>query len=151
MLEDRVKAKMSKLQRRPLATVAFWQFLGFVLLICFLWAHEVLDLPALIYGGTSDAFDIIGTCVLTAGIIVIGFVTVAHTLIQQRKMLQGFVTVCSYCGKVHIDENAWSHMEEFIAERSMIEFSHGICPACYQKLLKDNKLETTDGAGRPAP
>ena len=140
MLEERVKSKVSRLQRRPLTTVAFWQFLGFVLLLTFLWANEVLDLSSLIYGRPSKAFDIIGTCLLTAGIILIGFITVAHTLVQQRKMLQGFVTVCSYCGKVHIDENAWSHMEEFIAERSLLEFSHGVCPTCYQKLLKDSKL-----------
>lgn len=144
MLEERVKKKLDRLQRRPLSTMAFWQFLGFVLLLCFLWANEVLDLPALIYGRPSEAFDIIGTCLLTAGIILIGFVTVAHTLVQQRKMLKGFVTVCSYCGKVHIDEDAWSHMEEFIAERSLIEFSHGICPACYQKLLRDNKLDAVN-------
>ena len=144
MLEERVKKKLDRLQRRPLSTMAFWQFLGFVLLLCFLWANEVLDLPALIYGRSSGAFDIIGTCLLTAGIILIGFVTVAHTLVQQRKMLKGFVTVCSYCGKVHIDEDAWSHMEEFIAERSLIEFSHGICPACYQKLLRDNKLDAVN-------
>ena len=145
MLEERVKKKLDRLQRRPLSTMAFWQFLGFVLLLSFLWANEVLDLPVLIFGGTSEAVDIIGTCLLTAGIILIGFVTVAHTLVQQRKMLKGFVTVCSYCGKVHIDENAWGHMEEFIAERSLLEFSHGICPVCYQKLLKDNKLDAGNG------
>lgn len=149
MLEERVKSKISRLQRRPLATVAFWQFLGFVLLLCFLWLDEVLDLSSLIYGRPSRAADIIGTCLLTAGIILIGFVTVAHTLVQQRKMLHGIVTVCSYCGKVHIDENAWSHMEEFIAERSLLEFSHGVCPTCYQKLLKDSKL-TSAGDRKPA-
>ena len=128
------------LVRRPLEYVAFWQFLTFFLLLALIWLDEVLDFPALFYGELPSDLDWIRACVLSAGVIIVGFVTIAHTYVQQHRMLKGIITVCSYCHNVHIREKVWSQMEEFVAERSRAEFSHGVCPACYAKLLKENKL-----------
>ena len=47
------------------------------------------------------------------------------------KILQGLLPICSYCKKVRDDENNWQPIETFITARSGAEFSHGICPCCY--------------------
>jgi hypothetical protein len=136
------------LGKRPLDYVAFWQFLGFVMLICIIWVNEVLDLPKLIYGDSSGEFNYVAACVLTAAVIIVGFITIAHTILLQRRMLKGFVTICSYCGRVHIDENAWQQVEEFVSTRTSLEFSHGVCPVCYQKAVQDDHADPSAAPGR---
>ena len=132
--------KRLSIVRRPLEYVAFWQFLTFFLLLTLIWADEVLDFPELYYGEPPSDFDWIRACVLSAGVIIVGFVTIGHTYLLEHRLMKGIITVCSYCHNVHIHEKTWEQMEEFVAERTRAEFSHGICPACYAKLLKDNKL-----------
>lgn len=141
-------SKRFSIVRRPLEYVAFWQFLAFFFLLCLIWADEILDFPALFYSALPSDIDWARACVLSAGVIVVGFVTVAHTYIQQQRILSGIITVCSYCHHVHVREKVWAQMEEFVSERTRAEFSHGICPACYAKLVKDNQLggDTAPGA-----
>lgn len=140
--------KRLSIVRRPLEYIAFWQFLAFSLLLALIWLDEILDFPALFYGEPPSDVDWIRACVLSAGVIIVGFVTIAHTYVQQQYMMKGIITVCSYCHNVHIHEKVWAQMEEFVSERTQAEFSHGICPACYAKLVKDNKLtgDTAPGA-----
>lgn len=124
--------------RRPLEYVAFWQFMGFLMLIMLIWVNETWNLAAVFFGeDTAPRYrGGFSAAILTSLVIVIGFVTIAHTFIQQKTILKGFVRVCSYCRKVKIDEQAWEQIEEFVAERTLAEFTHGICPACYEQLIK---------------
>ncbi len=52
------------------------------------------------------------------------------------KRLQGLLPICSYCKKIRNDRNYWQQVETYISERSEAQFSHGICPDCYQKFVK---------------
>ncbi|MBL0062628.1 MAG: response regulator transcription factor [bacterium] len=53
------------------------------------------------------------------------------------KMLQGFLPICSYCKKIRDDENLWSQIEEYISDhQANIQFSHSICPDCYESKVK---------------
>ncbi len=51
----------------------------------------------------------------------------------QIKQLQGLLPICSYCKKIRDDGNYWQQVEEYIGNHSEVKFSHGICPACYEK------------------
>ena len=51
----------------------------------------------------------------------------------QIKQLQGLLPICSYCKKIRDDGNYWQQVEEYIGSHSEVKFSHGICPACYEK------------------
>ena len=53
--------------------------------------------------------------------------------ICQIKQLQGLLPICSYCKKIRDDGNYWQQVEEYIGQHSEVKFSHGICPACYEK------------------
>jgi response regulator RpfG family c-di-GMP phosphodiesterase len=50
------------------------------------------------------------------------------------KQLHGLLPICSYCKRIRGDDQYWQQVESYIAARSDAQFSHGICPACYQKL-----------------
>ena len=52
------------------------------------------------------------------------------------KQLQGLLPICSYCKKIRDDQNYWQQVESYIAEHSQAQFSHSICPDCYERLVK---------------
>lgn len=50
------------------------------------------------------------------------------------KKLQGFLSVCAYCKKIHADKKRWEPIEVFISRHLKdTKFSHTICPPCYEK------------------
>jgi sigma-B regulation protein RsbU (phosphoserine phosphatase) len=52
------------------------------------------------------------------------------------KQLQGLLPICCYCKCIRNDENYWQRVEEYIVERSGARFSHGICPKCFETVVK---------------
>ncbi len=54
--------------------------------------------------------------------------------------LQGLLPMCSYCKKIRDDTDYWTDVESYIERYSGAEFSHGVCPDCYDTHLKP-KLE----------
>lgn len=49
------------------------------------------------------------------------------------KQLQGLLPICSYCKKIRTVDDTYQQLEVYISEHSEAEFSHGICPDCYQE------------------
>lgn len=56
--------------------------------------------------------------------------------LNQVKLLQGLLPICSYCKKVRDDSNYWHQVEQYVAERSLAQFSHSICPGCWVNVVK---------------
>jgi DNA-binding response OmpR family regulator len=52
------------------------------------------------------------------------------------KQLQGILPICSYCKKIRDDSNYWQNVESYISDHSHAEFSHGICPPCYETTVR---------------
>lgn len=52
------------------------------------------------------------------------------------RVLQGILPICSYCKHVRDDKDYWQSVECYISEHSEAKFSHGICPACYETVIK---------------
>ena len=50
------------------------------------------------------------------------------------KLLSGLLPICASCKKVRDDKGYWNQIESYIREHSEVEFSHGICPECAEKL-----------------
>ena len=133
-VETRDQAQADRFTKRPLDYVAFWQAMGFLLLVCVIWTVQVLNLSSAIYHVDRDDADWYQTWILTAVVILVGFVVVAHTYLQERRILRGLIIVCSYCHKVQIDRQAWQQMELFVSSRTLAEFTHGVCPSCYDRM-----------------
>jgi DNA-binding response OmpR family regulator len=49
------------------------------------------------------------------------------------KQLEGLLPICAYCKKIKDEEQQWQHLESYISRRTEANFSHGVCPDCYQK------------------
>ena len=49
--------------------------------------------------------------------------------------LHGLLPMCAYCKSIRNDQNYWERVEHYISEHSEVVFTHGICPACYEKLM----------------
>lgn len=52
------------------------------------------------------------------------------------KTLQGLLPICSYCKKIRNDRNYWQQVEGYISDHSEAQFSHGICPDCYARIVQ---------------
>lgn len=52
------------------------------------------------------------------------------------KQLQGLLPICSYCKKIRDDKNYWQQVEGYISDHTDARFSHGICPDCYESVVK---------------
>jgi len=54
--------------------------------------------------------------------------------IASNKQLRGLLPICSYCKRIRDDNQYWQQVEGYIAEHSDAQFSHGICPSCYERV-----------------
>ena len=54
----------------------------------------------------------------------------------QVRVLQGILPICSYCKHVRDDKDYWQSVECYISKHSEAKFSHGICPKCYEAVVK---------------
>jgi DNA-binding response OmpR family regulator len=62
-----------------------------------------------------------------------------QTALSKLRQLHGLRPICSYCKNVRTDQNSWEQVEDYVAQHTDIEFSHGICPHCYEAVM--TKLE----------
>jgi len=69
------------------------------------------------------------------------------------KQLQGLLPICAYCKKIRNDRNYWQQVESYIIEHSAAQFTHGICPDCYQNIVRPEleKLRRQHPGAPPPP
>ncbi len=63
------------------------------------------------------------------------------------KTLRGIIPICAACKKIRDDNGYWSQIESYIRDHSEADFSHGICPACAEKMYPELFHEVVEGAG----
>lgn len=78
---------------------------------------------------------------------VLARITTHLTILRQRKELEkalhevkrlsGLLPICASCKKIRNDKGYWEEVETYIKERAGVEFSHGICPECAQRLYPE--------------
>jgi DNA-binding response OmpR family regulator len=56
--------------------------------------------------------------------------------LKRVRVLQGLLPICCYCKCIRNDDNYWQRVEEYIGEHSDARFSHGICPNCFETVVK---------------
>lgn len=69
--------------------------------------------------------------------IVDRIITRTKHLEKKVQTLEGILPICSYCKKIRDTNKEWKPLEEYIEDRSKAEFSHGICPECFEKYRPD--------------
>lgn len=63
--------------------------------------------------------------------------------LSKIKVLEGIIPVCMYCKQVKNDKQSWQQMESYISQHSEAQFSHGICPACFEERFGDTPIKKT--------
>ena len=53
------------------------------------------------------------------------------------KKLSGMLPICSSCKKIRDDKGYWQQIEEYISKHSDLDFTHGICNDCVEKLYPE--------------
>jgi DNA-binding response OmpR family regulator len=57
--------------------------------------------------------------------------------LQDRvKHLEGVLPTCMYCKKIRDAHDRWTSIEHYITQRTDASFSHGVCPDCYESVVK---------------
>jgi PAS domain-containing protein len=57
--------------------------------------------------------------------------------ISELMELKGIVPICAYCKKIRDDEAFWQSVETYFKKHISLDFSHGICPECEERLYMD--------------
>jgi DNA-binding FadR family transcriptional regulator len=71
-----------------------------------------------------------------------------QTALQKVKTLSGLLPICSSCKRIRNDEDkSWQHIEDYIANHSEADFTHGICPDCARQLYPELYANRDEGAG----
>jgi sigma-B regulation protein RsbU (phosphoserine phosphatase) len=58
------------------------------------------------------------------------------TLQDRVKRLEGILSTCMYCKKIRDERDQWVSIESYITRRSDASFSHGVCPDCYDTIVR---------------
>jgi DNA-binding response OmpR family regulator len=59
-----------------------------------------------------------------------------ETALTNIKVLHGLLPICSYCKKVRDDQNYWQQVESYVESHAEVQFSHSVCPDCYETEVK---------------
>ncbi len=70
--------------------------------------------------------------------------------LTQVNQLQGILPICSYCKMIRDDQNYWQRVENYISKHSEAQFSHSVCPGCYEGVVKPQLEQLKDKSKNPA-
>jgi K+-sensing histidine kinase KdpD len=65
----------------------------------------------------------------------------SQDLLCHVKILSGLIPICASCKNIRDDKGDWQQIEEYFEERTNAQFTHGLCPECVNKLLREAGIE----------
>ncbi len=54
--------------------------------------------------------------------------------LAEIQILRGILPICANCKKIRDDKGYWNQLEEYFSKYSEVQFSHGLCDECAEKL-----------------
>ena len=64
-------------------------------------------------------------------------ITELEQALEEGRQLKALLPICAYCKSIRDDSDYWHQIETYIHKQTGSDFSHGICPACFEKVLKE--------------
>jgi tetratricopeptide (TPR) repeat protein len=58
--------------------------------------------------------------------------------LENAARLQRLLPICASCKKIRDDNGYWTQVERYVAEHSAAEFTHSICPSCFEGLYPEH-------------
>jgi two-component system CheB/CheR fusion protein len=95
----------------------------------------ILDRGAPFFGKNGEFLGYIGSCFDVTDRIE---AQRALDLARDRELanLRGILPICMECKKIRRADRVWVQMERYIRDHSRADFSHGLCPDCYDLYCK---------------
>jgi CheY-like chemotaxis protein len=59
-----------------------------------------------------------------------------QTALDEVKTLSGLLPICAWCKKIRDDAGYWQQIENYIKAHSDAQFTHSICPDCYNQVAE---------------
>jgi GAF domain-containing protein len=53
--------------------------------------------------------------------------------LEKAKTLYGLLPICAWCKRIRNDQGYWSQVEAYLREHTEADFTHGICPECFEQ------------------
>jgi len=64
--------------------------------------------------------------------------------------LRELMPICMYCKSIRDDNQYWRSLEEYFHTEAGTDFSHGICPACMEKITQELNAQGAGGSSDAA-
>lgn len=61
--------------------------------------------------------------------------------LHEAAALDGLIRICMSCKNVRNQDGEWERIEKYLAHRSRVEFSHGLCSDCLRELSLDPPID----------
>jgi DNA-binding response OmpR family regulator len=58
------------------------------------------------------------------------------SLQSEVRQLSHILPICPHCHRIRTDEGSWTQVEMYLMKRTDAQFSHGICPECFERFMK---------------
>ena len=135
---------MKKIKSRN--SILWIEACGFSLLIALSWLTEIFKIPHYIFGEPFAANwhrAILRTIVL---LLIWAWVhLLTWRMLKRLHYLEEFLRICSWCRRVcHEDE--WLELEKYFNSKFATRTSHGMCPDCLKKKVKELAMEENSPA-----
>jgi hypothetical protein len=72
--------------------------------------------------------------------------------INEIAELWRIIPICSICKKVRDDEQSWKRIEAYFSDHWDVDFSHGLCPDCYEQEMDkmEREIQAEQAASKSA-
>jgi len=126
----------------PAIRIVGYEIVAFLVIIIISWTNEISGFETSLFG-EINAPNWMDPVIETLVTILVAIPTVLFTwrLSKRLHYLEGFLRVCAWCQKVGQGED-WISIEEFARKTLNTHTTHGICPACSQKLQAGQSPES---------
>ena len=64
---------------------------------------------------------------------------------KRVEQLEGLLPICAYCKKIRDDTGRergtgeWQNIGEYFSRKTAADFTHGICPECFKKVMEEDQ------------
>lgn len=111
------------------------------LFLCLTVGNDIVDIPHHVFNDAPTSYSQrLGEIIIELFIFFIIMtiqILLFKKLYKRIRFLEGFIPICANCKKIRNTEDQWEQMEKYIAQHSLAQFSHSICPDCARKLYPD--------------
>jgi phosphoserine phosphatase RsbU/P len=73
-------------------------------------------------------------------------VTELEHALETGRQLKRLLPICAYCKSIRDDSDYWQEIEEYIHKHTGTDFTHGVCPACMEKVRREELGKFRDAA-----